>query len=299
MGTTTLNDEEMAQMLKTYTFQFKDTEGNPVTVSGVVDSLTGLRKKEKDGSFSYQVSFSGKGKDSDTFIPLAELEKANKICFGKLIKAVDEKIAAMSGLYIKPLTQGHVEEHLALIGLEPEMASHTKLSQLSDGEKVKAVLGACMWMSPHIIVFDEPTNSMSWDALVALVAAIKTFKGGVVIISHNQAFVDEVCSEIWLMAKDPTSGIAHLTITGGDTTDMKEIFEEKAQADSYIDGYGNEVALKKNLNDKETKKRIKEVQKKLKANKKTPGTLTDEQMWELTDELEELTNQQEAAKAIK
>merc|ERR1712045_428534 len=285
-------------MLKNYTFAYKDGENNPIKVSGVVAGLTGLRKKDKDGNFSYQVRFSSKGEEANTYVPFSELEKANKTCFGKLIKAVDEKLAAMAGLYIKPLTQQNVEDHLALIGLEPEMASHTKLSQLSDGEKVKAVLGACMWMSPHIVVFDEPTNSMSWDALVALVAAIKTFEGGVVIISHNQAFVDEVCNEIWLMAKDPTSGIAHLTITGGDTTDMKEIFEEKAQ-ESYIDGAGSVVALKKKLSDKEAKKRIGEIQKKLKANKKTPGTLTDDQMWELTDELEELAAQQEAAKAIK
>merc|ERR1712060_585714 len=77
------------------------------------------------------------------------------------------------------------------------------------------------------------------------VAAIKDFKGGVVVISHNQDFIDEVCNEIWLMAKDPTTGIAHLSITGGDTTDMKEIFEEKNKEDTYIDGYGNECALKK------------------------------------------------------
>merc|ERR1739846_232856 len=231
----------------------------------------------KDGSFIYQVKFATR---EEMYIPLKDLESANKVVFGKLVKAVDEKIAAMTGLYIKPLTQGNVEDHLAQIGLEPELASHTKLSQLSDGEKVKAVLGACMWMSPHVIVFDEPTNSLSWDALVALVAAIKTFKGGVVIISHNQAFVDEVCSEIWLMAKDPTSGIAHLAITGGDTTDMKEIFEDKAQADSYIDGAGNVVALKKKLSDKELKKRVGDIQKQLKANKKKLGTLTDEQMWE-------------------
>merc|ERR1712051_412284 len=286
----------MGEMLKTYTFLLKDAEGKMYKKTGVVEGLTGLRKKEKDGTFIYQVKFATR---EEMFIPLRDLETANKICFGKLVKAVDEKLAAMAGLYIKPLTQQNVEDHLSLIGLEPEMASHTKLSQLSDGEKVKVVLGACMWMSPHIVVFDEPTNSMSWDALVALVAAIKTFKGGVVIISHNQAFVDEVCNEIWLMAKDPKSGIAHLAITGGDTTDMKEIFEEKAQGDSYIDGAGNVVALKKKLSDKEAKKRIGEIQKKLKANKKTPGTLTDEQMWELTDELEAIAAEQEAAKAIK
>merc|ERR1712117_330203 len=268
--TTTLDEEEEAELLKTYTFLLKDAEGKMYKKTGVVEGLTGLRKKEKDGTFIYQVKFATR---EEMYIPLKDLESANKTVFGKLVKTVDEKIAAMAGLYIKPLTQQNVEEHLSLIGLEPELASHTKLCQLSDGEKVKAVLGACMWMSPHIVVFDEPTNSMSWDALVA---AIKTFKGGVVIISHNQAFVDEVCNEIWLMAKDPTSGIAHLTITGGDTTDMKEIFEEKAQ-ESYIDGAGNVVALKK----------------KLKAHKKTP-TLSEEQMWELTDELEELVKQQEA-----
>merc|ERR1712066_744000 len=244
-----------------------------------------MGKKEKDGSFSYQVRWSGKN------------EEANTTCFGKLVKAVDEKIAAMAGLYIKPLTQVHVENHLALIGLEPELASHTKLSQLSDGEKVKAVLSACMWMSPHVIVFDEPTNSLSWDSLVALVAAIKDFKGGVVVISHNQAFIDEVCNEIWLMAKDPATGIAHLSITGGDTTDMKEIFEEKKQEDTYIDGCGNEVALKKVLNEKELKKRIKDVEKKIKDFAKSGSNLTEDERWELQDELEELKMNLEKTKA--
>merc|ERR1719409_1339615 len=266
--TIALDETEAAQMLRSYTFAFKDTEGNPVKVTGVVDSLTGLRKKDKDRNLWYQVRFSAKGEDGNTYVPLTELEKANKICFGKLVQAVDEKIAAMAGLYIKPLTQGNVEEHLALIGLEPELASHTKLSQLSDGEKVKAVLGACMWMNPHVIVFDEPTNSLSWDSLVALVGAIKEFQGGVCIISHNQDFVDEVCNEIWLMQKDQTTGIAHLSITGGDTTDMKEIFEEKKKEDTYIDGQGNEHKLKQSLTDKELKKKIKEVEKKMKDAKK-------------------------------
>jgi elongation factor 3 len=283
--TTTLNEEEEAQLLKPYTFIIKDADDKPVKKTCVIEGLTGLRKTEKDKSFTYQVKLSNR---EEMFLPLKDLETANKVVFGKLVKAVDEKLAAMAGLYIKPLTQQKVEEHLALIGLEPELASHTKLSQLSDGEKVKAVLGACMWMSPHIVVFDEPTNALSWDALVALVAAIKDFQGGVVIISHNQEFVDQVCSEIWLMAKDPQTGIAHLSITGGETTDLKEIFEEKAQADTYIDGYGNEVALKKMLGDKEKKKKIATVEKSLKAAKKKGSNFTEEQIWELEDELANL-----------
>jgi elongation factor 3 len=272
-----------------------------VKVSGVVNALTGLRKKEKDGTYSYQITWVGKSKESDIYMPMAELEKANKNCFGKLIKAVDEKIAAMDGLYIKPLTQGNVESHLAQIGLEPEAASHTKLSQLSDGEKVKAVLGACMWMSPHVIVFDEPTNSLSWDSLVALVSAIKEFKGGVVVISHNQAFIDKVCNEIWLMKKDPTSGIAHLGITGGETTDMKHLLDEQSKEDTYIDGAGNVCKLKQQLADKELKKKIKDIEKKLKDNKKAIETkknpLSDDDRWALEDELAELTTVLEKQKA--
>jgi elongation factor 3 len=282
--TTTLNEDEEQQLAKSYTFTLKDAEDKIYKKTGVVEGLTGMRKKERDGSFSYQVKFATR---EELYMPLKDLESANKLIFGKLVKAVDEKLAAMAGLYVKPLTQHNVEEHLNMIGLEPELATHTKLAQLSDGEKVKAVLGACMWMSPHIVVFDEPTNALSWDALVALVNAIKEFQGGVVIISHNQDFVDSVCNEIWLMAKNPTTGIAHLSITGGETTDMKDIFEEKAQEDTYIDGAGNVCEIKKKLTQKEIKKKITDIQKTLKAAKKG-STLTEEQMWELGDELEEL-----------
>merc|ERR1711976_986497 len=87
-------------------------------------------------------------------------------------------------------------------------------------------------------------------------------------------------------AKDPATGIAHMSVTGGDTTDMKEIFEEKQKEDTYIDGAGNECALKKKLNDKEAKKRIKEIGKKLSDAAKGKNNLTEEEQWELRDELE-------------
>lgn len=282
--TTTLNEQEESLMKNTVTFQLKNEDDKLIKISGVVDSLTGLRKKEKDGSFSYQVKFSGKSDDSNIYVPLRELEKANEVCFRKLVNAVDEKIAAMAGLYIKPLTRKNVEDHLALIGLEPELASHTKLSQLSDGEKVKVVLGACMWLNPHVIVFDEPTNSLSWDSLVALVGAIKEFQGGVVIISHNQDFVDEVCNEIWLMKKDSNTGIAHLSISGGETNDMKVLLEKKEEPTSYIDASGNEVAIIKKK--KATKQDIKKLKKKITALRKAGEEVwTDEELEKLGLEL--------------
>lgn len=51
--------------------------------------------------------------------------------------------------------------------------------------QVKLVLAAAMWNKPHVLILDEPTNYLDRQALGALTQAIKTFSGGVVIISHN------------------------------------------------------------------------------------------------------------------
>lgn len=71
-----------------------------------------------------------------------------------------------------------VEEHLAGFGLDSDLASHTRIGILSGGQKVKVVLGAAMWLSPHILILDEPTNYLDRDSLGALVAGLNDFGGG-------------------------------------------------------------------------------------------------------------------------
>merc|ERR1719182_59005 len=92
-----------------------------------------------------------------------------------------------------------IEKHLKDFGVDAESASHTQISQLSGGMKVKVVLAASMWQNPHILILDEPTNYLDRDGLGALVLAIKDYKGGVLIISHNREFCDGVATEKWIM----------------------------------------------------------------------------------------------------
>merc|ERR1712232_851518 len=80
--TTTLSEEEEKELSKSYTFMLKDEEDKPFKKVGVVEGLTGLRKKEKDGSFIYQVKFSA---CEEMYVPLKDLESANKNVFGKLV----------------------------------------------------------------------------------------------------------------------------------------------------------------------------------------------------------------------
>merc|ERR1711985_48476 len=89
--------------------------------------------------------------------------------------------------------------HLVDFGLEVEAASHTTIQSLSGGQKVKVVLGASMWLNPHILILDEPTNYLDRDGLGALTLAIQDYGGGVIIISHNREFANAVATEKWIM----------------------------------------------------------------------------------------------------
>jgi len=85
----------------------------------------------------------------------------------------------------RKLTTGEIQKHFDGFGLEPQFAEHTRMGALSGGQKVKVVLGAGLWNLPHIVILDEPTNFLDRDSLGALASAIKEFKGGIFMISHN------------------------------------------------------------------------------------------------------------------
>lgn len=47
-------------------------------------------------------------------------------------------------------------------------------------------------LNPHVLVLDEPTNHLDMDSIDALSAALRQFKGGIAIVSHDQQFLDAV-----------------------------------------------------------------------------------------------------------
>merc|ERR1719443_1066066 len=153
----------------------------------------------------------------------------------KLVQREDERQAAMAGLLTKQLTQAGVEKHLSDFGVDPESASHTQIGSMSGGMKVKVVLAAAMWQNPHILILDEPTNYLDRDGLGALVLAIKDYKGGVLIISHNKEFCDGVATEKWIMNK------GKLRIEGESVADEKEEESGNKQQETVTDGAGNVI----------------------------------------------------------
>merc|ERR1711896_8823 len=106
-------------------------------------------------------------------------------------------------------------------------------------------------------------------------------------------FTDSVCTQKWIMEKSETTGAGRLREEG--EIKLDEAIEEQKGPDEIYDESGNKIEVKKKMEAKDIKKNIKDIEKKLKDHKKK-NNLSDEEMWELGDKLEELKNALEGQK---
>ena len=230
----------------------------------------------------YEVKWKGMSHESTMWVKRDILIKMGAI---KMVQRHDEKEAVKAGLASKSLTTKDIEKHFANFGIEPEQANHTLIKSLSGGQKVKIVLAASLWQNPHLIILDEPTNYLDRDGLGALTAAIHEYKGGVVIISHNREFTNAVTTEKWIMEKGRLRKEGESIAV--EDTKKDDMFSEVNE--TVFDALGNEIKVEKKaqLSDKEKKREIKSLQKKLKDGKKK-GILTENEIFEIEDKLNEL-----------
>jgi len=269
-------------------------EGKVSRDSAVVpEAVLNRQKHTKTKKYIYEVKWMHKPVENNTWV---ERDILLNMGYSKIVNKKDEQEAAAAGLLSKPLTAPGVEKALKDFGLDGESASHMPLASLSHGQKVKVVICASCWQNPHIIILDEPTNYLDRNGLGALVKGLEAFQGGVVIISHNQEFTDKVCTQKWVMTKNSVTGAGNLAEEGEIALDEGSIQEQEGPDEIY-DESGNKIDVKKNKakDPKELKKGIKEIEKKIKDNKKK-NTLSEEELWELQDQLEEFKKALEVSK---
>jgi elongation factor 3 len=188
--------------------------------------------------------------------------------YEKMVKEFDQKLAMDSMAGQKKLTTGEIQKHLDNFGLTPDIAQYTKMSALSSGQKHKIALGSIFWHNPHIAIFDEPTNFLDKESTSALSDAIKNFKGGVLVISHNEDFYNAITREKWLLEA------GHMTIFGDDMIEALEKERKKQekenakklnfdQAEDKFDSLGNKIEVKKEVKelDRNEKKRLMKLKK--------------------------------------
>jgi len=88
-----------------------------------------------------------------------------------------------------------VRNALGRFGLEGqhhEQDIHT----LSGGQKSRVVFVELGLKRTHLLLLDEPTNHLDLETVDALVTALKEFKGGVMVITHNVSLINAVCNQV-------------------------------------------------------------------------------------------------------
>jgi ABC transport system ATP-binding/permease protein len=85
-----------------------------------------------------------------------------------------------------------VHETLDRLHLQAEM----KITALSGGTKKRVALAQALVAVPDVLLLDEPTNHLDLDSITWLEELLREYQGSVVLITHDRAFLDAVCTQI-------------------------------------------------------------------------------------------------------
>jgi ATP-binding cassette, subfamily F, member 3 len=78
---------------------------------------------------------------------------------------------------------------LSGLGLPGRTASDVPIALLSGGQKVRLALAKLLWTPPHLLILDEVTTHLDSDAIQALVVALRSYEGALLVVTHDRFFM--------------------------------------------------------------------------------------------------------------
>ncbi|ELP5715335.1 putative ABC transporter ATP-binding protein YheS [Enterobacter sp. DC1] len=89
-----------------------------------------------------------------------------------------------------PLEEGVLRTRLAQLQLGADKVT-LPLAELSGGERLKAALACVLWRAEatQLLLLDEPTNHLDLASVQAIEAALASFPGALLVVSHDEAFL--------------------------------------------------------------------------------------------------------------
>ncbi|XP_005383403.1 PREDICTED: ATP-binding cassette sub-family F member 3 [Chinchilla lanigera] len=86
---------------------------------------------------------------------------------------------------------------LGRYGVSGELAMRP-VASLSGGQKSRVAFAQMTMPCPNFYILDEPTNHLDMETIEALGRALNSFRGGVILVSHDERFIRLVCRELWV-----------------------------------------------------------------------------------------------------
>ena len=90
------------------------------------------------------------------------------------------------------------------------------VERLSGGQKARLLMAIAAIDAPHILILDEPTNHLDIESREALVHALNSYEGCVILVSHDAHLVEMVADRLWLVEH------GHVSDFDGDMMDYKK-----------------------------------------------------------------------------
>ena len=90
--------------------------------------------------------------------------------------------------------QGEAAAMLEKLGIEdPSVMPDT----LSGGQRKRAALAAALLTPSDLLILDEPTNHLDHEMIEWLQNQLESYRGALVMVTHDRYFLDEVTTTIW------------------------------------------------------------------------------------------------------
>ncbi|MCU4357274.1 ATP-binding cassette domain-containing protein [Acinetobacter ursingii] len=156
----------------------------------------------------------------------------------------------------------HIYSYLQDFLFSPERA-RTPVKALSGGERNRVLLAKLLLKPSNLIVMDEPTNDLDMVTLELLEEMLADYKGTLLLISHDRAFMDNVVTSTW-------------------------VFDGKGGIEEYVGGYQDYLLQRPNQTVVDQKSDVKKAQAKAEANKVVAPTKKIKLSFKDQRELEQL-----------
>ena len=117
--------------------------------------------------------------------------------FNKNIKMID--YLKQFGEYVETTTGRLSASQMLENYLFPPSIQQMQVSRLSGGEKRRLQLLTVLMKNPNVLFLDEPTNDLDVYTLEILEQYLESFKGAVIVVSHDRYFLDKVADHLLVL----------------------------------------------------------------------------------------------------
>src|SRR5580692_772041 len=195
------------------------------------------------------------------------MQEKERLLAGQVTDEIGVRLGELEGTIAEE--NGYVAESDAaelLVGLGLPTEQHDKtMSTLPSGYKLRVLLAQVLFSQPDVLLLDEPTNHLDLDSIRWLETFLKSFRGTLVVVSHDRHFLNSVVTHV--------ADVDYQTITvytGNYAEFVASKYENRARAEaqnasakkkiaelqSFVDRFGSHASKSK-----QAQSRVKQIEK--------------------------------------